>query len=280
MTTPFRPLRSAGYALLAGLFLLPAINAEASFDPSKNSSIRVTHHSQSGSNLNGTTNGGEFRLTDQSGDGSSIITFCLEKSEVISPNEVVRSGGVGDYSVWGGDDSQHLGNDNFGRIVETQTRFLYASYLDFNDNAASGFDGLTNWASASSDERANAVQQAIWYFQGQNQGLLAGLMTDIVNRANSWTNNGNIDEDFGVSALNLFKSDADTAVPAFWNNFNSGDTSTFGSKINSIARQDMLFRATDAPSSAIPEPSTIAVWSLAMFGLVVAGRRRLKARVA
>ena len=287
MTTPFRPLRSAGYALLAGLFLLPAVNAEAGFNVQGGDTVTLntSFTGQFGSNVNfnfggglGSGRGGEFRLNS---GGNSFVVFCIETTEHLDANgSPYFVSDTSDTVIWGG---QTVGGSTVATL-SNQAKWVYEQYTIGNFGA-------------KSNALANAVQAHIWHAQGlfatnttvtpspeydDIQAAIIGqdgnftIFNDIF-AVNLWDNTNN---QFVNAVDGWHGSSFDFANNDFGTYITDADNADLRDAVKGFARQSQIaMRFAEAPV-VIPEPSTIAVWSLAMFGLVVAGRRRLRARVA
>ena len=157
---------------------------------------------------------------------------------------------------------------------------------------------------AKSEALADAVQAHIWHAQGLDatnsnptpafseayaniQSAMGGQVgkittfhdifavnmwdnanTQFVNAVNNWWNNtGN------AGAFDFANNDFGTYIV-------DEDNAALRDAVKGFTRQSQIAMRFAETPILIPEPSTIAIWSLAVFGLVVTGRRRLRARVA
>jgi hypothetical protein len=111
----------------------------------------------------GTTGGGEFYV-DIVGRGASakpydFITFCLEKDEYIAFNQKFKVGAISDTAMGGGVNVPK----NTGDLLDAQTAYLFTQFT--LGTLAGYFDKPLQRAA-----EANALQTAIWYFEGELTG--------------------------------------------------------------------------------------------------------------
>lgn len=174
----------------------------------------------------GTTGGGEFLVTV---DGvEQFITFCLQRTEYIDFKTTFRIGGISTYAS--SDPVDKGGDPVTGHDpLSPQTAWLYTQ---FRANTLAGYDylGSTRWQSA------NALQNAIWWFEGEittnpNNAFVTAANAAV---AGGWTGLGN------VRVLNLYFPDGREA-------------------------QDQL--------ALVPEPATMALFASGL-GFAVWRRRR------
>jgi hypothetical protein len=175
----------------------------------------------------GTTGGGEFLVTIN--DIEQFITFCLQRTEYIDFTTTFVVGGVStsamtDAIANGGD--AVTGHDP----LSPQTAWLYTQ---FRANTLAGYD----YAGAGRWQSANALQNAIWWFEGELASNPNNLFVMAANAAvaGGWTGLGQ------VRVMNLYFPDGREA-------------------------QDQL--------ALVPEPATL---SLVGVGVAWAVRRRLRA---
>ena len=174
----------------------------------------------------GTTNGGEFQLF--MGGEKQFNTFCLETTEFFTYGEPLTVVGITDTAYNGS-----VGPT--GDLLNYETAYLYTMFRNgsltrLNDTPYS----------SNPDNSANALQAAIWYFEGERpkpaEGTLADRWVDEAIAA-GWSNIGN------VRVLNLINARGGRA-------------------------QDQLV--------LVPEPSTLLILGAGLLGLGIFGRKRFK----
>lgn len=198
--------------------------------------------------------GGEFRLrhngsSPTAGTASQFYTFCVEFNEQFSFNENLRVASIGPMSL------------NTNIPLNLATSALYREFLRVK-GTSNDFFGLAN-TGYSSNTDAISLQKAIWYFQGNQEGLtlaqansnkfiVAGnYFLNTINLGNSTLLAANLAQYGGVSILNLV-------------NHASGG-----------ARQDMLvWNFTPSASTVVPEPASAVVFALGLIGYTAFARRR------
>lgn len=185
----------------------------------------------------GSTGGGEFYL-DVLGVGGSrdIVTFCLEHNEFISANGTTQYviAGISTFAVNGGVSG---GNPD---PLSSETAFLYYMFttnqLPKNPtNLALGMYSY-NFLNDVSNTYPNALQNAIWYLEGEIASV-SGLAASYVQYAQSNATQGKL---YGVRALNL-------------------------ASLTGQPRQDML---------AVPEPGTLFLLGTGLLALGLGRARR------
>jgi hypothetical protein len=147
----------------------------------------------------GTTNGGEFLVTvlnatNGGGDaigiyevGSSFKTFCVETDEYVS-------GGSSNYYVTIDTEAWQGGTGGpEPDPLSPQSAYLYSSWLD---------NTITN-----TNDNANAVQRAIWWFEQENNGqnnLLVAQANTAVGVGGSWYNKWGANSIGDIRVMNLW----------------------------------------------------------------------------
>lgn len=167
---------------------------------------------------------GETGLPADLGDGT-FETFCMELNETFTPGSVMS------FVI----NTGSLGNGGFVPLTE-QVAFLYT---EFRYGTLDGFD----FAPAGRQASAGALQDAIWYFQGQAGAPSGGSAADdFVQLANTAVAFGGSWYGMGIGDVRVL------------NNFNS----------DGAHQQDML--------TLIPAPGVLAL--LGVSALVGRPRRR------
>jgi hypothetical protein len=131
----------------------------------------------------GTTGGGEFLVTINNLD--SFITFCLQRTEYIDYSTTFVVGGV---STFASSDAAAQGGNAAGEDpLSAQTAWLYTQ---FRSGTLAGYDfgGASRWQSA------NALQNAIWWFEGELAANPNNAFVTAANLAvvNGWTGIGDV----------------------------------------------------------------------------------------
>jgi len=174
--------------------------------------------------------GGEFYAKTYSGGQltSSFITFCLEGNEYLSFGVEYKIAGITEYATAGGLSGATDGKD----YICSETAYLYSN---FAHGTLAGY--------AHDATHANALQRAIWYYEGEGpNGVilqysdLTGLAKDYADLA-STSANGTL---YGVKVLNIVDR---------WGN----------------PKQDQLY---------VPEPGTLLLLGFGFFALGAAAHAR------
>jgi hypothetical protein len=181
-------------------------------------------------NANG---GGAFFIT---GGTSPFYSFCLEMNEHISYGGSYYVGSIMDGAINGGAGGQTSLNYD---PISSETAYLYSQW--------SNYYGNTEVAELANI--ANALQLAIWKFEGEWSNALTPLAQKFYDEAAKINHGGNL---YGVQVLNLYNSKNCEATGA--------------------ACQYTGFAQDQLVKHQVPEPATILLFGLGLLGL--AGFRR------
>ena len=188
------------------------------------------------SDLAGNTGGGEFKLTDVNNPSEWIITFCLQKTEYMNFTSDFYVGSVNTYTLT---DPNDKGGVNGKDELSSQTAWLYTQ---FTNGTLSKYDynNTGTGVFASRQDSANALQRAFWGFEGEE----------------------------ALDVNNYYVQLAQALTPQ---NFGIGDVAV----LNMYKRSDGSEAQDQLTRRSVPEPSTMALVGVGLFGLFT--RRRQKA---
>lgn len=227
--------------------------------------------------------GGEFLLTDtQAGpnSGSAFITFCVEYTEEFypgSPYKVI----VSDSAVNG---SLVPPSDRYPGI----THYTNPGGLPDASGTASGYTPLlpeTKWlfqqyatgnmSGYYNNAGANAMQMAIWYLQGQIAGAVSPDSRPVL------SSNPTAQYLVGLAALHTGFSSSAVQVAQLWSG--SVTQNEQGQWVGTGNSQDQIIYnpsagVNDPNVGAVPEPASLAVWSMTLVVGAVATLRSRRAR--
>ncbi len=193
----------------------------------------------------GSMPGGEFNA-DLNADGSiDFLTFCVQHDEYFYLGQTMYIGGIGNTIQAG------------GQPLASQTAYLYSGFRDLSLSytyAASG-TSVVDGASYTRTQTATALQQAIWFLQGQISSVSNQLALYYVGLADQAVSSGAWVGLGDVRVLNLYAA-YDPSTGLFSGN-----------------RQDQL-----ALVDKVPEPGTL-VLLLVGCGLATVITRRRQARL-
>ncbi len=168
--------------------------------------------------------GGAFWVKTSPSGSNLFETFCMEYNEHFSIGTGYFVGSISGSAVFGG-------VPNGSDPLNVETAFLYYYFR------VGLLDDLTNNGFQYNEAGYTALQQAIWFFEGE--GGSTNLLTTLGSEHAGWSGIGN------VRVMNLIEYDANGNV---------------------INRQSQLM--------LVPEASTIMLLGLGLITLGIVGRRR------
>lgn len=138
------------------------------------------------SNETGSTAGGEFGVWANSARSDYLFsTFCLETNEYLNFTDGFYVSAITTAADAGGVSGGHPDP------ISEETAFLF---YNFSMGTLDDISGYTY--TYGTDAGANALQQAIWYLEGENGGVdnyLVSLADEAINGPNpSWSGLGNV----------------------------------------------------------------------------------------
>jgi PEP-CTERM motif len=190
------------------------------------------------SDLPGNTGGGEFKLTDVNNSAEWIITFCLQKTEYMNFSSNFIVGSINAYTLT---DPNDKGGVNGMDPISSQTAWLYTQ---FTNQTLSNYDynNTGNSQFASREASANALQHAFWILEGEE----------------------------ATDPFNYYVNLAIASTPA---NFGIGDVAVLNMfSYSATAPGHIGAEAQDQLTRSVPEPTTLALVGVGLFGLCA--RRR------
>jgi hypothetical protein len=186
--------------------------------------------------------GGEFLVTEQIALGEIFKTFCIEVNENITlPGTYYVT--LDNGAIQGGNSG---GNPD---PLSDATKWLYYWYVS---NLLDTFDlpGGSDYF-YDSQNSANELQEAIWYLEGE--GSAGGLASRLVTKATS------------AGTFNV--PNADVLVMNLWSTYPVTNEYT-------QRRQSQLYFRTTQGGNEVPEPASIAIWSMISLAGVIGVCRR------
>lgn len=213
--------------------------------------------------------GGEFLVTQATGGSDSFKTFCLEFSEHIAV------GSSNKYFATIDDDAQLGGNGGGPNDpLDVKSQFFYAAYRsgkldDLSSAAPSGSYGAFSY---NDNTWASALQLVFWKLENETpSGAIsvadAARRDYLISLYNSSTN---VFTDV-VASVTYYYYVGDVKVMNLWDNYNTVTDARSGPH-----QSQLYIDATTIPrTEGVPEPATLAIWSL---GLGIAGLVKLRRR--
>ncbi len=204
----------------------------------------------------GTVGGGEYAVYGVSPFSANELfrTFCVQTTEFLDFNAAgFKIVGITDHTV--------AGNDQ----ISPQTAYLFAHFsmgdLGHYDYTPAPYNDSTY----EHDRDANDLQKALWYFEGETSTTFSNLPTESqqwITEANNAVSSGAWSGLDGVSVLNI-----------------TWATSRGGHYKNDNAQDVLYWNPPPPPPPGVPEPASIAVWSLLGLSLGwTSWRRRRRAQ--
>lgn len=226
-------------------------------------------------------NGGEFLAYNT--DGIRQLTFCLEMGEHLDFSNPYTAYSITNYAEKGGVDSDALSPSNRDNISKG-TGYLFEQFYKYVENGTSALDSVFYDASgtandgfytrsgtnALTDSWGQAVQLAIWRLEDETTHPSYPGATDLgahdIGRAQAiydWITG------FFGSEANAKSDYTGTLVQVL--NIKGPNSS------NTLAQSQLIINEGGTPGDipSVPEPATLAIWSL---GLGIAGLVKLRRR--
>jgi len=185
----------------------------------------------------GTTNGGEWKISDSSGE-YLFTTFCLERDEYLDRNKPFIVGDISAMADNGGV------NTNSGDPLSNETKWLFWHYIQED------LDNLVNGYTYNSNQGADALQRAIWKLEEEIVNTNDSLANQLISIAQA--NSAGFVED--VAVINLK-----------WPNGCNGQ--------DLLVAGDPYVPPQDEP---VPEPSTFLLTGLGLLGAALIRRKMAK----
>jgi hypothetical protein len=139
----------------------------------------------------GASPGGAFILTAYDSTGTTVKgsfeSFCVEKNEYMSYGTFYKIQGVSTSAKNGGVSGQTSPNND---PLGFNTAWLYTQYIE----NPSALGAVAGWNAADAVQRGTAMQQAVWFMEGEISSGLNPLAFSLVTASNNagWNNVGRV----------------------------------------------------------------------------------------